>query len=111
MTLPDRWDEQHTAINFYSLCCGVPEIQYLVETSVSDEDDYEPASEQDVETLVQQALEKNGVKRYATEGFGPDENINDLSLPAACCLVLEESNLFKKAALTLYYSQMWFDKS
>ena len=111
MTLLDRWDEQHIAINFYTLCCGVPEVRYLVETSVSDEDDeYEPASEQDVEILVNQALEKNGVKSYATEGLGPNENISDLSLPAACCLVLEESNPFKKAALTLYYSQMWFDK-
>ena len=107
----EKYDEQYIACRFYNLYNCMPRINYITKNAVvkdkNDPTQYEPAMEEDVAILVNEALEHNNVKKYVTSGSGAR---SEISLPAACCLVLEEPNPFKKAALTLYYAKLWFEK-
>eukprot|EP00943_MAST-04B_sp_MAST-4B-sp1_P006348 g6348.t1 len=106
-----KYQEQYIACKFYDLYNCVPKIRYIVKTaSVKEEEEHEPASEEDVKLLVKEALETNCVTEFAESGLGLNQNIDELSLPGVCCIVLEEANPFKKAALSLYYAKLWFDK-
>ena len=106
-----QYQEQFIACKFYDLYNCIPQIRYIVETAeVKEEEECEPASEADVEMLVKEALETNNVTEFARNGMGLNQNIDELSLPGACCIVLQEANPFKKAALSLYFAKLWFGK-